>query len=109
MINKKLINTGAAAEAAFLPSQHFDTVTYTGNGGTQRIGGYINKGAVFNGSSSSIEVSSLNLRNLFDTSGELSISFWHNSTYNDYGRIIEFSKNFNISYFTLATKKIQLI
>ena len=54
MIGKKLINTGGV-EAAFLPSQHFDTVTYTGNGGTQRIGGYINKGAAFNGSSSKID------------------------------------------------------
>ena len=74
---------------------------------TGGVSGKFGSAAIFNGSSSSIEVSSLNLRNLFDTSGELSISFWHNSTYNDYGRIIEFSKNFNISYFTLATKKIQ--
>jgi hypothetical protein len=109
-INKRLINTGVAAPAPFDPLQNFETVTYTGNGSTQKITGYIRKGGAFNGSSSSIEVSNLDLRNIFDTqgtSGEFSISFWHNSTYNDYGRIIEFSKNFNISYFTLATKKIQ--
>ena len=50
MINKKLINTGVAAPAPFDPLQNFETVTYTGNGGTQKITGYIRKGAAFNGS-----------------------------------------------------------
>jgi hypothetical protein len=55
MIGKRLINTGAAADAVFTPSEHFNTVLYTGNGSTQRIGGYINRGAEFNGSSSTID------------------------------------------------------
>ena len=38
----------------FTPSGNFEIVTYTGNGGTQSISGYINKSAVFNGSSSTI-------------------------------------------------------
>ena len=60
MINKRLINTGAeAAPAAFDPIQNFETVTYTGNGGTQKITGYIRKGAAFDGSSSYIETPSL--------------------------------------------------
>ena len=56
MIGKRLINTGAAADAVFTPSEHFNTVLYTGNGSTQRIGGYINRGGVFNGSTSYITV-----------------------------------------------------
>jgi len=72
MIGKKLINTGGA-EAAFLPSQHFDTVTYTGNGGTQRIGGYINRGAVFNGSSSFIDTNYT-----LPSDSTMSFSFWVN-------------------------------
>ena len=52
MIGKRLVNTGEAAP--FDPLQNFETVTYTGNGGTQKITGYIRKGAAFNGSSSSI-------------------------------------------------------
>jgi len=58
MINKRLINTGVeAAPAAFDPLQNFETVTYTGNGSTQKITGYIRKGAAFNGSSSYIQTS----------------------------------------------------
>ena len=57
MIGKKLINTGGAA-VENLPSGYFNTVTYTGNGGTQRIGGYINRGALFNGSTSKINLNS---------------------------------------------------
>jgi len=80
MIGKKLINTGGA-EAAFLPSQHFDTVTYTGNGGTQRIGGYINRGAAFNGlqtsSASYIDIPSST------TSTTSTVSFWMNTTVKD--------------------------
>ena len=57
MVNKRLINTGEAA-AAFDPLQNFETVTYTGNGSTQKITGYIRKGAAFNGSSSYISANS---------------------------------------------------
>jgi hypothetical protein len=56
MLNKRLINTGEAAPAPFDPLQNFEAVTYTGNGGTQKITGYIRKGAAFNGSSSKILV-----------------------------------------------------
>ena len=52
MVGKRLVNTGEAA--AFDPIQNFETVVYTGNGGTQKITGYIRKGAAFNGSSSKI-------------------------------------------------------
>ena len=71
MIGKKLINTGGAAEAAFTPSQHFETVTYTGNGSTQSVGGFINRGAVFNGSSSYIN---LPLTSLFDAKNTNTVS-----------------------------------
>lgn len=55
MVGKRLVNTGGAVAAAGLdPLQNFETVTYTGNGGTQKITGYIRKGAAFNGSSSGI-------------------------------------------------------
>jgi hypothetical protein len=57
MVGKRLVNTGGAASAAaFDPLQNFETVTYTGNGGTQKITGYIRKGAAFNGSSSQIDL-----------------------------------------------------
>jgi len=82
MIGKRLINTGvAAADAVFTPSEHFETVTYTGNGGTQRIGGYINRGAVFNGSSSNI-TTPFNISNIVsdinDRTQDFSISLWIN-------------------------------
>ena len=56
--NKKFFTTGgivaSAAPAAVSPADdpfsHFETVTYTGNGSTQKITGYIRKGAAFNGS-----------------------------------------------------------
>jgi len=54
MINKRLINTGEAAPAPLDPLQNFETVTYTGNGSTQKITGYIRKGGAFNGSSSQV-------------------------------------------------------
>ena len=53
MIGKRLVNTGV--EGPPDPLQNFETVTYTGNGGTQKITGYIRKGAAFNGSSSKVE------------------------------------------------------
>ena len=70
MLNKRLINTGVAV-APFDPLQNFETVTYTGNGGTQKITGYIRKGAAFNGSSSYISTS-LNAYNI----ETISYSFW---------------------------------
>jgi len=76
MIGKKLINTGA--EAAFLPSQHFDTVTYTGNGGTQSVGGFINRGAVFVNGYITTPFDGQNIVNLNDKTEDFSISLWVN-------------------------------
>ena len=77
MVNKRLINTGEAAPAPFDPLQNFETVTYTGNGSTQKITGYIRKGAAFNGSSSYI-----NLGDPTDgiTTANYSISLWIKTT-----------------------------
>jgi hypothetical protein len=44
-LSKKTFPKAAAAAAAFDPLQNFETVTYTGNGSTQKITGYIRKGA----------------------------------------------------------------
>ena len=55
-LNKKFfpkVSADAAADT-FTPSEHFNTVLYTGTGASQRIGGYINRGGIFNGSSSGI-------------------------------------------------------
>jgi len=60
--NKKFFTTGGIvasqpAAAGLDPLQNFETVTYTGNGATtQKITGYIRKGAAFNGSSSYIDL-----------------------------------------------------
>ena len=76
MINKRLINTGVeAAPAAFDPLQNFEVVTYTGNGGTQKITGYIRKGAAFNGSSSKID---LQLTTGLSGADPRSVSLWVN-------------------------------
>ena len=75
MLGKKLINAGPVGSSGPTPSNYFNTVLYTGNGGTQRVGGYINRGAVFNGSSSKIS-----LGDFFDFSTEsFSISCWVNT------------------------------
>ena len=72
MINERIIGTGAGANTV-VPSEYFNTVLYTGNGGTQRVGGYINRGAVFNESSSYVAVNdSADLR----LTGDYTISFW---------------------------------
>lgn len=75
--NKKFFSTGgivaaSPSDAAIDPLQNFETVTYTGNGGTQKITGYIRKGAAFNGSSSKVALSgSTSLTNR-------TISMWFN-------------------------------
>jgi flagellar hook assembly protein FlgD len=74
-LNKKFfpkVSAGAAADT-FTPSEHFNTVLYTGNGSSQRIGGYINKGALFNGSSSVIKLTSGDGINVANAN---SVSFW---------------------------------
>ena len=74
MLGKKLINSGPTSSGAnTFASENFNTVLYTGNGGTQRIGGYINRGAVFNGSNSFI---SLPQSTDFDLNGNGSFSIW---------------------------------
>ena len=79
MLGKKLINSGPTSSGAnTFASENFNTVLYTGNGGTQRIGGYINRGAVFNGSSSVIQVSGLN--QFFNNWNDASWSAWINTT-----------------------------
>ncbi len=74
--NKKFFTTGgivasSPSAAPFDPLQNFETVTYTGNGSTQKITGHIRKGAAFNGSSSKIAINSLSLT-------ETSVSLWVN-------------------------------
>ena len=54
MINERLLPQPDIAPSGNLPSGYFNTVTYTGTGAAQKIGGYINRAAVFNGSSSYI-------------------------------------------------------
>jgi len=74
-INKRLINTGGAAIAPFDPLANFETVTYTGNGGTQAINGYIRKGAAFNGSSSVISIP----LSIVSVGSAYSVSLWFNA------------------------------
>ena len=73
MINERLLpqpeQTAQAANT--FASENFNTVLYTGNGGTQRIGGYINRGAVFNGSSSKVIASGI-----AQPTGDVSVSMW---------------------------------
>jgi hypothetical protein len=73
-LNKKFFpKVSAAAADTFTPSEHFNTVLYTGTGASQRIGGYINRGAVFNGSSSVIKLTSGDGINVANAN---SVSFW---------------------------------
>jgi len=81
--NKKFFTTGGivaaspSAPAPLDPLQNFETVTYTGNGGTQKITGYIRKGAAFNGSSSKIDLpDSLDLA---IGNNNFTVSFWVNT------------------------------
>lgn len=76
---KKILSQGAsAAPPAIDPLANFETVTYTGNGATQKITGYIRKGAAFNGSSSKIDIASTITGN-----NSFSVSFWLNPTANN--------------------------
>jgi hypothetical protein len=70
----KKVAADAPVAANTFASENFNTVLYTGNGGTQRIGGYINRGAVFNGSSSYINIPNVN--SLFLGKTTSSVSFW---------------------------------
>lgn len=91
MVGKRLVNTGGAGgAAAFDPLQNFETVTYTGNGSTQKITGYIRKGAAFNGSSSHISTD-------FDTSGLNTISYscWIYTSNTNQQRVISTTTDIN--------------
>ena len=69
MLGKKLINSGPISSGAnTFASENFNTVLYTGTGASQRIGGYINKSAIFNGSSSYITIPINKLTNTFSLS-----------------------------------------
>ena len=76
-LNRKTFKKAAAAAAdTNLPSGYFNTVTYTGNGGTQRIGGYINRGAAFGTGTSKIT-----LPQTYGAEGEqFSHSLWINTS-----------------------------
>ena len=93
-LSKKTFPKAAAAAAAFDPYANFETVTYTGNGGTQKITGYIRKGAAFNGSSSYIDTA-LNISNIVsninDRTQDFSFSCWVNiNSATNVGEIIYF-------------------
>ena len=83
--NKKFFQTGGIvassatpAPAGIDPLQNFETVTYTGNGSTQKITGYIRKGGAFNGSSSKILTGSGSAP--IPSSGAFSLSAWVRTT-----------------------------
>ena len=65
----------------------FNTVTYTGNGGTQNIGGVFEGGGSFNGSSSYISIDSLAAS--ISNNQPLTISGWFNGNTIDDNCIIE--------------------
>ena len=75
-LNKKLFNT--ASEDTITPSQHFETVLYKGNGGTQKVGSHINAGLEFNGTSTRVDLSGLN--SFFGKKQTFSVSAWVNCT-----------------------------
>jgi hypothetical protein len=76
MVGKRLVNTGVAAGAGIDALQNFETVTYTGNGGTQKITGYIRKGAAFSTNSTYVSLpSNFNLAN-----NSFTISAWFANT-----------------------------
>ena len=78
MLGKRLIKSGAEATggANTFASENFNTVLYTGNGSSQKIGGYINRGAVFNGSSSYIDLGN----NSSNNGSLISVSCWFKTT-----------------------------
>ena len=82
-LNKKFFPKVSAAADTFTPSEHFNTVLYTGTGAAQRIGGYINRGAVFNGSA----YITTGYKAVSSTAA--SISFWANiAAYTYYGGFV---------------------
>jgi hypothetical protein len=100
--NKKFFTTGGIvastpSAAAFDPLQNFETVTYTGNGSTQKITGYIRKGAAFNGSSSYVSASIPFLNAKVSSAVSLWIRYTdtgaYRSVFNDYSNTANFNHN----------------
>jgi len=75
MSEKRLVSNFLPS-GAFDPLQNFETVTYTGNGGTQKITGYIRKGAAFNGLSANGSVIHISNDAFFRQKQTLSVSLW---------------------------------
>lgn len=103
--NKKFFTTGgivasSPAAAAFDPLQNFETVTYTGNGGTQKITGYIRKGAAFNGSSSYFYISGSEVIDFI--SKDYTISLFVNLSSNAADQVL-------ISSWNNTTRRFQLV
>ena len=74
---------GVGAADTNLPSEYFNTVLYTGNGGTQRVGGYINRGFISKSQTAGVEIP--NVENLFQKKDtEHSVSLWFNGNPNQY-------------------------
>ena len=73
-LGKKIFKSSSASAGAINPLENFETVTYTGNGATKKITGYIRKGAAFNGSSSKIVLSNYIVGDW--NTGNQTISFW---------------------------------
>jgi len=93
--NKKFFTTGgivassaAPAAAGLDPLQNFETVTYTGNGGTQKITGYIRKGGAFNGSSSEIQIAATATTPFDSSDKNFSVSLWFNLSSNTNDQVI---------------------
>jgi len=82
-LNRKTFKKVAGDAPANLPSGYFNTVLYTGNGSTQKIGGYINRGAVFNGSSSYIDLGN----NSSNNGSLISVSCWFRTSSTSAGLI----------------------
>ena len=57
---QKILSQGATATPALTNTDNFDIITYIGNGGVQKITGYIRKGAGFDGNSSFIDTGIIN-------------------------------------------------
>ena len=105
--NKKFFTTGGivastppAAAAGLDPLQNFETVTYTGNGGTQKITGYIRKGAAFDGSSSNFYISGSEVIDF--TSKDYTISLFVNLSSNATDQVL-------ISSWNNTTRRFQLV
>ena len=80
MINERLLpqpeQTAQAANT--FASENFNTVLYTGNGGTQRIGGYINKGAVIGAGKTGNSSTQSSISTSYYETNIGSISLWFN-------------------------------